>query len=536
MRILLLSFALLPIIFTETLASDAYVLAEEEIGQGFFRPRGAECFFITAGHVVSEAAEIELITSGRLHLSANVITSYPDDVAILRVELPKNTTCPKGSWGTGEKLKTLLNIEQEGVIKTRLNDGSTLQTAVNIKTFDDFRYIQVIPKDTKTQFAKGFSGSPLFISGQPAGILQSVSKGVGKVFRQDALSNTVALFFNADLQEITTPSKKNHKKTTSQTVTQISATSIEFKGSLAKNQIVKHTFVGKKNTPVLIINPTRSKGFWHTLEILNSRKKVLASYKHNRGRAREIPFTPSKDDTYTIQLVGANHYGDYSLSLKQIATSEQLTGKANIIGIDETVDGSLAIKATAQYRFAGKTNSPVVIINPARTNGLWHTIEILNSRKKVLASYKHNRGRAREIPFTPPKDDTYTIQLVGTNHYGNYSLSLNQIATDEQLTGKANVIGIDETVEGSLALNATAQYRFAGKTNSPVVIINPARTNRLWHTIEILNSRKKVLASHKHNRGRIREIPFTPPKDDTYTIQLVGINHYGDFSISVVKP
>ncbi|MCI5207344.1 MAG: serine protease, partial [Candidatus Electrothrix sp. ATG2] len=294
MRFVILYLIAISIFATEAMGSDAYVLAEEEFGQGFFRSRGVECFFITAGHVVADAAEVELITSGRRKFTASLNTIYPDDVAILRVELSKDMRCPKGSWGAGEKLKTLLTMEQDGVIKKRLNDGSILQTKVTIKTYDDIRYIQITPKDSNVHFSKGFSGSPLYVAGKPAGMLLSVANGIGKVFRQDALNNTVSLFFDFE-QSKTKVSTNSREAKHSKKIYSVSPSPIIFDGSLAKGSTAMHKIEGNTNTPLIIINPAPTNGLRHSLQILDSRKKVLAKYGHNYGNERKIPFTPPKD-------------------------------------------------------------------------------------------------------------------------------------------------------------------------------------------------------------------------------------------------
>ena len=304
-------------------ASDAYVFSEEDFGQGFFRERGSECFFITAGHVVKDSTEIELVTSSRHRYKAEVITIYPDDVAILRVNLPVNASCPKSSWGSGNKLKILLNIEQEGIVKLRLDDGSRKQVPVYIKTFDAYRYIQITPKNQNDKFTKGFSGSPLFIAGTLAGMLQSVSKGVGNVFRQDALNNTVSLFFN-DVKEYNKP-KQSINVTTSKPVLEISQNEVVkkitskpvvFQGKIAKGQVVEQNFEGVSNSPVLF-TASGAKHLLFYVQIFKGKKKLYEKLV-NADRDIAHNFTPQKNGTYTVKLLGYKHYGEYSLNLDKI--------------------------------------------------------------------------------------------------------------------------------------------------------------------------------------------------------------------------
>ena len=313
-------FTIVLIVFfstAEAFGSDAYVLAEDGFGQGFFRSRGLECFFITAGHVVEDSTEIELITSQRHRYNATVITIYPDDVAILRVELPANASCPKSSWDSGRKLKILLNMEQEGIVKTRLDDGSQLQTAVVIKTFNAYRYIQIVPKDSNDQFAKGFSGSPLFIAGKLAGMLQSVSNGVGKVFRQDALNNTVSLFFNAEQEnkEIPPGNNKNIIAVTDDVIATASEKPVVFKGSLSEGQTVEHEFEGIANSPVLFTT-AGTDNLRYYVQVFKGKKNLYERLTHANSESSH-PFTPQKNGTYTAKLLGFRSYGEYSLTIEK---------------------------------------------------------------------------------------------------------------------------------------------------------------------------------------------------------------------------
>ena len=418
----MVGFLLLIFITSDVLASDAFVFAEEDFGQGFFRQRGNECFFITAGHVVKDATEIELVTAERYRLRATVMTSYPDDVAILRVELPANNTCPKSSWDSGGKLKILLGMEQEGIVKTRLDDGSTVQTPVSIKTFDGYRYIQIVPKNPKDKFRKGFSGSPLFIAGELAGMLQSVSNGVGKVFRQDALNNTISLFFN-DKKQITRVPKDNNEsnvKPPTKVITSTSTSSAVFKGSISKGQTIEHNFQGVTNSPVLFTT-VKTQSVRYLTQIYQG-KKLVYKNKYDSTRATEHVFTPKKDTTYTLKFIGTAGHGEYSVSMEPIATSSDLTGKANVISVGNAVEGRIAKDAIAEYRFKGVANSPV-LFTTVKTQSVRYLTQIYQGKKLVYKN-KYDSTRATEHVFTPKKNATYTLKFIGTAGHGEYSVSM----------------------------------------------------------------------------------------------------------------
>ena len=405
----------------ESFGSDAYVNAEEEIGQGFFRARGSECFFITANHVVENATKIELITPDRLRYKASVITTYPDDVAILRVELPIDTACPKSSWDSGKKLKVLLNMEMEGKVKTLLEDGSFLQTAVVIKAFDSNRYILITPKNSNIQISKSFIGSPLFIADKLAGMLQSVLNGVGYVFRQDTLNNTISLFFNVNQDISIVDTQKNKLNVEKNISTKNLNLPKTYKGKLAKGATLEHQFEAAANSPILFA--TTGTSLRYQLQIFKGKKELYKTNTYANRSATDV-FTPQNDGTYTFRLTGFQGYGDYSLFMEQFTTATKLTSKANVIAPDDTVEGRLAKDATAVYRFEGLANNPVLFTTTGTS--LRYEFQIFKGKKELYKTYTY-ANRSATNSFTPQKNGTYTIRLTGFQGYGDFTLYMEKL-------------------------------------------------------------------------------------------------------------
>jgi len=516
-------------------ASDAFVFAEDEFGQGFFRERGHECFFITAGHVVENSVDIELVTSSYSRYKAMLVTSFPDDVAILSVDLPDNEKCPKSSWDSGSTLRTLLKVEQEGVVKTRLDDGSVMQTPVNIKTYDSYRFIQVTPKNINDNFTKGFSGSPFFIAGKLAGMLQSVNSGVGNVFRQDALNNTVALFFRdekknenkGDSVEVVTAVNKPPSVIDEKFINNKPNTLDSYSGNLADGQSIEYKFEGQKNTP-LLIKALDGKDLRFHIRIYEGDTKL---YEASQSQSKEIRhvFTPQRDGVYTIQLAGYRGYGEYKVSMETIATATALTGKANVISPGATVTGNMANGAVAEYRFEGQKNTPL-LIKALDGKDLRFHIRIYEGDKKL---YEASQSQDKEVrhAFTPQRDGVYTIQLLGYRGYGEYKISMETIATATALMGKANVMSPGDTVTGDMANGAIAEYRFEGQKNTPLLIKALDGKGLRFH-IRIYEGDKKLYEASQSQSKEIRHV-FTPQRDGVYSIRLTGYRGYGEYKVSM---
>jgi len=436
-KIITLVTGLLVCVYTLTIspsmASDAFVSAEDEFGQGFFRNRGSECFFITPAHVVEDAVDIELTTSLRKNIEAQVLMKYPSDIAICKVILPDGESCPQSSWGDGEKLANLLTVYKEGVIKTKLNDGSTMQTQVTLKTFDNFGYIQIVPKDPNVSFAKGFSGSPLYIAGETAGMLLSVDNGVGRVFRQDALNNTVALVFGQAEKAHDEPAIKTHvateKERTDSDVVMVTTKPNTFKGMIAPNQKIEYTFKGVKNSPVLFRFLKFSSSFpYYDAWIINEQKDTVAKYKKLGDSNKEHAFTPQQEGIYTLQLQGYKFHKEFEFSVTQFALNADLTGKANVIKPGDQIKGVIAPDAIAEYTFKGQANTPLVFrFTKFSSSFPYYEALIINEQNDTVAKYKKLGTSNKEHAFTPQQEGIYTLQLHGYKFHKEFEFRLSTL-------------------------------------------------------------------------------------------------------------
>ena len=68
--------------------------------------------------------------------------------------------------------------------------------------------------------------------------------------------------------------------------------------------------------------------------------------------------------------------------MEQIATATELAGKANVIAPGDTVEGNLAGAASAEYRFEGVANSPV-LFTASGADGLRYHVQVFNGKKSL---------------------------------------------------------------------------------------------------------------------------------------------------------
>jgi len=181
-------------------ASDLMVIGDS-FGQGTVRGAGGDCFVITALHVVEDADEIGVMTPDRRESEATLVTTFADDIAVLRVVRSDLGLCDDAEWQTGEDLASALDQEAFGVLRTRREDGTMLQIPIVVDEVDPLRYLTISPMRSNNQFSQGMSGGSIRLGTSTVGLLLRVNpnRGTGRVIRQDYLNDLVRRFF-ADLE------------------------------------------------------------------------------------------------------------------------------------------------------------------------------------------------------------------------------------------------------------------------------------------------------------------------------------------------
>lgn len=534
------SFRLIPFLFLclgttvwpfgsrPALASDVYIRADDnEIGQGVFRRRGRECLVLTPSHVVENALRIELVTAEKQLYKAEVIESFPGDVSVLRVQQGEGLNCRESIPVSQVRLETLLETEKQGELRTLLADGSVRIIPVDIVGFDRYRFIHVTPQDKATILAKGESGSPLYISGQFAGILLSVRTNVGSIMRRDALNYAVSMFFN---DPIANPAGKAAPVKDSPPADQGEV----FRGVIANSAVAEHRLRLEGNSPLRLSFIATGDSQRFAVEILDSVRRVVFQSREQALSGNEsvnLPFTPPATDTYTITILGTRGEGRYAFTLTPIATNAQLRGEANTIAVGgHTVRGQLARGAVAEYRVRLEGNSPIRILLPATGDQLRYTLDVVDGNdRSVFTEARRTRsaGEAVQLPFTPPQDGPYILRLRGVEGEGAFALLLQPIAANAQLRGEGNLITIGRgTVEGIVVQGAVAEHRLNLEAMQPVRLQFHATGDRGLFTVEVVDSAGTGIylnPSRRYGGSESFAIPITVLNKDQYILRITGI-------------
>lgn len=518
-------------------ASDVYIkIDDNEVGQGIMRQHGSECLIVTPAHVVEKALDIEITTTNRSKYSAEILELFPGDISILRLKSDDPALCRHASWFNTTHLNGLLEVEKEGELRTMLADGSIRVTPVDVIGYDKYRNINVRPKNKADAISKGESGSLLYIAGQLSGMLLFVKDDVGNVIRQDALTNTLALFFgdNQAGRQGTIPPLTRTKPAKPPAQEKTAVNEQEFSGAVIQNTMAEHRIKLEGNSPIRLNFSTTGGRGKYNVELLDSNRKVVYrdSFKRDSGtESVNIPFTAPKNDIYSLHIIGIEGEIKYTVKTAPIALDAQLRSETNVIQIGgNAVEGIIAKGAVAEYRVKLEENSPVRLTFPATGDQGKYSVEILDSTGKTVyrnPDKRYSEAETISLPFTAPKNDIYSLHIVGTEGEGKYSVKMKLIALSSQLRSEANVIQIDDdaTIEGITAQGAVAEYRMTLEANSPIRLIFSPTGDQGKYNVEILDSTGKIVYRdpYKHYSGtEIVNIPFNASKSDTYALRITG--------------
>ncbi|MDO6694194.1 hypothetical protein Q4574_12950 [Aliiglaciecola sp. 3_MG-2023] len=520
-RLYIICLALM--LVSSTFASDVLISAGSSEGQGFLYEHEDICYVVTPFHVVKDSSEPSVLTAENISYRAELLTEFETefefDLALLSL-IDKPNICHLSTFRKHEKLTQLLNILEEGILKTKLEDGSTQQVLVNIIGVENTTALGIRSALNSDTLKQGFSGSLLYIANLPAGILYEIEDDVGYVYRYDVVSSLLDDYFYPN----GVPTDGNEGLVIGKTTLQ---------STFAKGQTKEYTFDGQANSAIELENLKTDKRVDYRLAILDENGIQKAGWDIGSGRHSRFAFTPLTTGSYTIRLTGTNYSGNYKIKLHQWSINSDLRGEANLLDKGDAINGRFAIGSIAEYRFRAQENSPIILKNYKTDKRVDFKLQIVNERGKTLKQWDIGSGRAVNLPFTPPKSGLYTVRLVANNYHGLFNIGLNQWALNSDLRGDANKVNVGDTIQGQFAEGSIAEYSLEARENSAIVFDNLTTQQRVDFKFQIINERGKTLKQWDIGSGRAVNLPFTPPKSGLYTVRLVANNYHGLFNIGL---
>ncbi|SFR50101.1 hypothetical protein SAMN04488070_1532 [Pseudidiomarina maritima] len=526
-----LSFiSLLSLFSPNSYSSDVLVSADFNVGQGFNYLVNGTCYVVTPKHVLGDAQTANIMLPTRQYFTADLAHVFDVDMAVLESNIPE-AQCNRNTFLQVSDLKKLLDVYQTGVLKTRLADGSVLQSKIVINTVDETEYLAIKPERADEPFKQGYSGSILFVADQAAGVLLEVDDEGGVVYRADALTQMLDEHFGVeDTAEVSVATGEAKVADDSEVTTNSHLT-----GRLAQNQIKDHEVKMLENSPIeFVLKANEGNRMRYSIRIMDRRENMLLDYDFYNDDPYNFAFTPPKSDVYIVRLVGLSSFGEFDIKMNDFAFDSELRGQGNTITIPTTIEPKVAKDSVAEYRFKGESNSPIEF-NLKKVPGqrFRFKIVVVNSEGEVHQDYDFYSDDNYSYAFTPPSNDTYTIKIVGLSSYGTANIQIDQWVTDAVLKSPQNVVTAGEVIEGKLATNAVAEYRMMMTANAPIDFKFERQSKRMRFRLEIFDETNERRYSGEFYSDDEYRIVFTPLSSDVHIIRLTGISSHGNYTIKL---
>lgn len=511
---------------TPALASDVLVSADFNVGQGFNYLVDDQCYVLTPNHVMGTATSANVMLPTRQYHTADVTHVFDVDMAILKADIPA-AQCNRNTFLQVSDLNKLLEVYQNGVLKTRLADGSVLQTKIVISAVDDSEFLAIKPERADEPFKQGYSGSILFVAEQAAGVLLEVDDAGGIVYRADALTAMLNKHFdissNEEASESTTDKAADGDAETT--------TNSHLAGRLATNQIKDYSVKMQENSPVeFVLTELDSDSVKFAIQILDKRENELFEDSFWSNRAYSFAFTPPRTDEFTVRVIGLQDFGKFDIKMNDFSFDAELRGAGNQLEIPGNIRVKIAPNAVAEYPFNGEANSPAEFtLNEVAGSSFKYALHIIDSAGNELYKDSFWSNRNYTYAFTPQQNDAYTIRLIGLQGYGQADINVSQWNTNTALTGAQNVVAAGDIVTNKIADNAVAEYRMMMTANAPIDFKLESQSPSTKFRLEVIDETGEVRYSDSFWSGNNSRFVFTPLSSDVHIIRITGLQRHGSF-------
>lgn len=511
-------------------ASDVLVSANFNVGQGFHYRVNDTCYVVTPNHVLGDAQSANIMLPTRQYQTAELEQSFDVDVAILKATTPM-ALCNANSFLQVSDLNKLLGVYQDGVLKTRLADGSVLQTKVVIQAVDDSEFLAIKPERSDEAFKQGYSGSILFVAEQAAGVLLEVDDQGGIVYRADALTELLNDYFDVSSKVATS----NQTAESSASDEDVTTTNTRLEGRIAKNQIKDYNVSMLGNSPIeFVLKATEAGEAKYSVQVLDKRENELLDYNFWTTRSYNFAFTPPQDDDFIVRVKGLQSFGEYDIQMSDYSYDAELRGSGNELTIPAQISPKIALDAVAEYRFNGEKNSPVEFtLDEISGDDFKYSVRIIDNEGNRLQDYDFWSHRTYNYAFTPEHTGTYVLQVVGLQHYGQPNISISQWTTNAELMSAQNVVAAGDAVVGKLAKNAVTEYRMMMTANAPIDFKLEEVSPEIKYHLEIFDETGSRKYSGDFWTHRDNRFVFTPLSSDVHVIRITGLQDHGTFNFKL---
>lgn len=516
-------------------AEGVNVLSGTSKGQGFYYEFNEICYVITPKHVLDDG-QISLITSSRDRYFATIEKIFKVDLALLKTNIPLHH-CEGERFSQNRPLRSLLNIYEEGILKTKLEDGSTAQLKVDITGVDSSEYLQIRPSNQLVKLKQGYSGSVLYVANQPSGIILEVDKGYGYIYRSDALLKLIYAYFNVGTKSL--KASAGGESTLSSAITpdkaqafEMQAQSVKVGGSiratLAPESNVDYDINLTENSPIRMDKILGLDSATYELKILDE-DEIQVFKSRISGRSKDsLVFTPQYTGRYILRFIGKSDHAEFGWTISPYAQDSKLRGEGNVLDVGGNFESVIARDAVVSYSIRLNENSPIEFSKDPVSKGVSYKFEILDDRENLVFGKNISTRSAKRLSFTPGKDGIYRIRFTGKKGHGRFGWKVKSLALNSDLNGVNNEVVLGGRLKTMIAEEAKATFSISLKENSPVEFIKvPERASPSYEFLIYSKGGDRLLRQKVSQRSKKRFV-FTPQKTGDYRIVLNGKKGYGN--------
>ena len=547
---LLISFIFILLFFggAKVLASDVLVETETEIGRGILREVGGNCFVYTPQHVAENSAGFVFVSSPQIRdAEASVLTFFPVDLALLKLPKEAEKMCSKASWqDNGNRVNAILEIQKDGILSLRKKSGALSEIQVRFINKDLHSYFYIEPEQPNQQILQGMSGSIIYVGTYPVGMLVAVTDGIGKVLRIDTIANiskTVLDKYATQLEKIASTSsdksafpslaKKSQSKELSSTLFDT-----EFSGSIAKSGIAEHRFISRGHTAYKLKLKRQSSNAKVYVEVLSpSGERLASSGGYQTKREKLVGFGTIDSGEHIIRVKGVSGAGTYHMTLEEVAAPEQLVGEANVLADGISVSGYIARKTFADYRLVTRGHSAYKLSLKRQSESAKIVVEVLSpSGERLATSGVFYTKKDKLVGLGTIDSGEHIIRVKGIDGVGTFHMTLEEVATPEQLVGEANVLEDGVSVSGYIAGNTHAEYRLLARGHAAYKLSLKRQSENAKVYVEVLSpSGERLASSGVYYTKKDKLVGFGTVDSGEHIIRIKGVSGVGTYHMTLVK-
>ncbi len=423
-------------------ASDAFVETDSEAGKGIFRPVGNYCFVYTPSHVL-ENSDTYFISSRHVKdAEASLLTSYPQDLAILQLPIDHAEMCRDSSWQSVERVAAILEGLNKATLSFRRKSGSLTEYPLRISKVDLHTYFYVQLENVDTQIIQGMSGSIVMVGEYPIGMLVSVEGREGKVLRMDSMadiSESVMESFMSD-QEIAAknssdlsayPSLSENKSINQTENVSSGYGNQEFSGSIADGTSKEYTVFSRGHTAYRFTSAKQSENVRINLKFYSPGGKALYSNSWYTGQSSVTDgFGTMDEGEHKLVVTGTGAgTGTFNIKLEEMATPEQLIGESNVLAHGGVAKGYVADKTKAVYSVFSRGHTAYRFTSAKQSENVRINLKFYSPGGKALYSNSWYTGQGSVTDgFGTMDEGEHKLVITGTGAgTGTFNIKLEEV-------------------------------------------------------------------------------------------------------------